>query len=59
MHGEKVVVSGTVKDTDGTPVTEGKVQVYIDDVADATILSIDNNNCSGMEFNAGTGVYLV
>ena len=33
MHGEKVVVSGTVKDTDGTPVTEGKVQVYIDDVA--------------------------
>ena len=33
-QGENVIVSGTVKDVNGTPVTEGKVQVYIDDLAD-------------------------
>ena len=33
MYGEKVVVSGTVIDVDGKPVTEGTVQVYVDDLA--------------------------
>ena len=33
MYGEKVVVSGTVIDVDGKPVTEGTVQVYVDDIA--------------------------
>ena len=33
MYGEKVVVSGTVIDVDGKPVTEGTVQVYVDDRA--------------------------
>lgn len=36
--------------------TESRDFVYIDDVADATILSIDNDKCSGMAFNVGTGV---
>lgn len=36
--------------------TESRDFVYIDDVADATILAIDNDNCSGMAFNVGTGV---
>ena len=30
---KKVVVSGTVIDVDGKPVTEGTVQVYVDDLA--------------------------
>ena len=33
MYGEKVVVSGAVIDVDGKPVTEGTVQVYVDDLA--------------------------
>lgn len=36
--------------------TESRDFVYIDDVADATILAIDNEKCSGMAFNIGTGV---
>ena len=36
--------------------TESRDFVYIDDVADATILSIDNDKCSGMALNVGTGV---
>ena len=35
--------------------TESRDFVYIDDVADATILAIDNDKCSGMAFNVGTG----
>ena len=35
--------------------TESRDFVYIDDVADATILAIDNENCTGMAFNVGTG----
>ena len=35
--------------------TESRDFVYIDDVADATILAIDNAKCSGMAFNIGTG----
>ena len=36
--------------------TESRDFVYIDDVADDTIISIDNDKCSGMAFNVGTGV---
>lgn len=36
--------------------TESRDFVYIDDVADATILAIDNENCAGMAFNVGTGI---
>lgn len=35
--------------------TESRDFVYIDDVADATILAIDNDKCSGLAFNVGTG----
>lgn len=35
--------------------TESRDFVYIDDVADATILAIKNEKCSGMAFNIGTG----
>lgn len=35
--------------------TESRDFVYIDDVADATILAIENERCSGMAFNVGTG----
>ena len=35
--------------------TESRDFVYINDVADATILAIDNDKCSGMAFNIGTG----
>lgn len=35
--------------------TESRDFVYIDDVADATILAIDNEKCSGLAFNVGTG----
>lgn len=35
--------------------TESRDFVYIDDVADATILAIENEKCSGMAFNIGTG----
>ena len=34
--------------------TESRDFVFIDDVADATILSIDNEKCSGFSFNIGT-----
>ena len=36
--------------------TESRDFVYVDDVADATILAIENDICSGMAFNIGTGV---
>ncbi len=35
--------------------TESRDFVYIDDVADATILAIDNNKCAYKAFNVGTG----
>lgn len=35
--------------------TESRDFVYIDDVADGTIAAIDNNKCSGMALNIGTG----
>lgn len=36
--------------------TESRDFVYIDDVRDATILAIENENCDGQAFNIGTGV---
>ena len=35
--------------------TESRDFVYIDDVADATILAIDNDKCAYKAFNVGTG----
>lgn len=35
--------------------TESRDFVYIEDVADATILALDNDKCSGLAFNVGTG----
>jgi len=35
--------------------TESRDFVYIDDVADATILAIENENCAYQAFNVGTG----
>ncbi len=35
--------------------TESRDFVYIEDVADATILAIDNNRCAYRAFNVGTG----
>ncbi len=35
--------------------TESRDFVYIDDVADATILAIENNKCAYKAFNVGTG----
>lgn len=35
--------------------TESRDFVYIDDVADATILAIDNDKCAYQAFNVGTG----
>jgi len=35
--------------------SESRDFVYIDDVADATILAVDNDNCAYQAFNVGTG----